>query len=168
MTWEDIDWDTGAITINKTTQYIKGVGIREKETKTVNGDRKIYVSNTTLKILKKFKKQQEILKLKLGNKWQGSNRIFTTDFGGDMHPDTPSKIFEKIIKKYGLRKIKFHALRHTSISLMIREGVQSQIISRKAGHSGIQITHSIYSDFFDDEFQQTANVMDNILNYKAN
>ena len=46
--------------------------------------------------------------------------------------------------------------------------LQAQIISRKAGHSGIQSTHSIYSDFFDDEFQQTANVMDNILNYKAN
>ena len=85
-----------------------------------------------------------------------------------MHPDTPSKIFQKIIKKYSLRKITFHSIRHTSISLLIREGIQAQIISRKAGHSGIQITHSIYSDFFDDEFQQTANVMDNILNYKAN
>ena len=107
-------------------------------------------------------------KLKLGSKLKNSNQVFTTDFGGSMHPDTPSKIFEKIIKKYGLRKIKFHALRHTSISLMIREGVQSQIISRKAGHSSIQVTHSFYSNFFDDEFQKAATVMDHILTSKAN
>ena len=50
---------------------------------------------------------------------------------------------------------------------MIREGVQAQIISRKAGHSSIQVTHDFYSDFFDDEFQKAAYVMDNILNSKA-
>lgn len=166
--WNDISFKTGSLTINKTTQYVKNKGIIVKETKSLNSDRKIYISPTTIRILKKYKVEQEMQKLKLGSKWENSNQVFTTDFGGSMHPDTPSKIFEKIIKKYGLRKIKFHALRHTSISLMIREGVQSQIISRKAGHSSIQVTHSFYSDFFDDEFQKAADVMDNILNSKVN
>lgn len=135
LTWDDINWKTGAITINKSTQYIRGIGIREKCTKSVNGDRHLYLSSITLNILKKYQREQEALRFKLGSKWEGSKRIFTTEFGGDMHPDTPSKIFLKIKEKYGLRKIKFHALRHTSISLMIREGVQAQIISKKAGHS---------------------------------
>lgn len=167
LTWDDISFKTGSLTINKSSQYVRNKGIVIKETKSLNSDRKIYISPTTINILRKYKVEQEKHKFKLGSKWENSNQVFTTDFGGSMHPDTPSKIFEKIIKKYGLRKIKFHALRHTSISLMIREGVQSQIISRKSGHSSIQVTHAFYSDFFDDEFQRAADVMDNILNSKA-
>ena len=34
LTWEDINLDTGEIVINKTTQYVSGVGIYEKSTKT--------------------------------------------------------------------------------------------------------------------------------------
>ena len=43
---------------------------------------------------------------------------------------------------------------------MISKGVQSQIISRKVGHSSVQITDKIYSHFFEDEFKAVANVMD--------
>ena len=163
LTWEDVDFKNGFIKVNKITQYIKELGIYEKETKNSTSDRKIYVSDTTLNILKQFKKEQLELKLKLGNKWGNSKRIFTTDYGADMHPDTPSKILEKIIEKYNLKRINFHALRHTSVSLMISKGIQIQIISKKAGHSSVQVTDSTYSHFFDSEFKKCASVMDNIL-----
>lgn len=83
-------------------------------------------------ILKKYKEEQESKKLQLANKWKDTKRVFTGEYGGEMQPNRPSKIFDSIIKKYGLKKIKFHALRHTSISLMISKGKQLQIISRKA------------------------------------
>lgn len=37
------------------------------------------------------------------------------------------------------------------------------IISRRAGHSNIAITHSIYSHFFDSGFKKVADKMDNFL-----
>ena len=163
LTWEDIDLKNGTIQINKITQYLPKLGIYEKETKNSTSDRKIYISDTTTKLLKQYKKEQMELKLKLGNKWGKSKRVFTTDYGFDMHPETPSKIFKSIIEKYNLKKIKFHALRHTSISLMISKGIQTQVISKKAGHSSVQITHSTYSHFFDDEFKKCADEMDSIF-----
>ena len=36
----------------------------------------------------------------LGSKWINTNRVFTTDYGGDMHSDTPTKIMDQIIAKY--------------------------------------------------------------------
>lgn len=104
----------------------------------------------------------------LGFKWQGSKRIFTTDYGSDIHPDTPSKILDKIINKYGLKKITFHGLRHTNVILMIDKGIQTQIISRKVGHSSVQTTDRIYSHFFEDEFKNVPNVMEEFLTVKAN
>ena len=167
LTWEDIDFNKKTLRINKSVQYTKELGIFEKATKTQTSDRIIYISDITISILKQFRKEQLEKQMKLANKWEKSKRIFTTNFGGDMHPDTPSKILEKIIKKYELKRISFHGLRHTSISLQISSGIQSQIISKRAGHSSITTTHSIYSHFFENEFQDVANKMNNILSLNA-
>jgi len=148
--------------INKTTQYIDK-HIFEKTTKTENSDRVNYITKTTIEILKKYQEEQLEKNLQLGSKWNRTNRVFTTYFGGDIHPDTPTKILDKIIKKYHLKRITFHGLRHTIVSLMIAKGIQTQIISRKVGHSSVQVTDRIYSHFFDDEFKNVSNVMDDVF-----
>lgn len=84
-----------------------------------------------------------------------------------MYPDTPTTILYGIIKKYNLKRITFHGLRHTNVTLMISKGIQVQIISRKVGHSSVQTTDRIYSHFFEDEFKDVANVMNDFLTVKA-
>ena len=167
LTWADVDFETGRVQINKTTQYAYGK-IFEKGTKTANSERINYISKTTLELIKKWQKEQLKQKMILGSKWQGSKRIFTIDYGSDIHPDTPSKILDKIINKYGLKKITFHGLRHTNVTLMIANGIQTQIISRKVGHSSVQTTDRVYSHFFEDEFKNVPNVMEEFLTVKAN
>ena len=162
LTWDDIDLDTGKVVINKVTQY-SDKHIYEKETKSVNSDRVNFINQNTIEILKKYKAEQQEKQLKLGSKWIKTNRVFTTDFGGNIHPDTPTKIYQNIVKKYNLRYITFHGLRHTGISHMIQRGYQTQIISRKVGHSSVQVTDTYYSHFFEDEFKQAANSMDDIF-----
>ena len=167
LNWNDIDFEKGTININKATQYVSGYGTFEKSTKSDTSNRIIYIAHTTIDILRKYKVAQYEQRLLLGNKWKGSERVFTTDIGEDMHPDRPYKILKHIIKKYDLKDITFHGLRHTSVSLQIASGIQMQIISKRAGHSNISITHNIYSHFFDSEFKEVANRMDNFLNAKT-
>lgn len=167
LTWNDIDFNKSTININKSTQYLKDYGIFEKDTKTPTSNRIINISKTTLDILKKYQKQQLENKMRLGTKWQNSKRVFTTDYGADMHPDTPSQILERIIKRHNLKRITFHGLRHTSISLQISSGIQTQIISKRAGHSNVTVTHNTYSHFFDNEFKDVANKMDTFLNLQV-
>lgn len=167
LTWNDIDFKKSTININKATQYIPGYGSFEKYTKSDTSNRIVYITPSTLQILKKYKIEQDKQRLLLGDKWQQSQRVFTTNYGGDMHPDTPSKILDKIIKKYNLKRISFHGLRHTSISLQISSGIQSQIISKRAGHSSVSITHNIYSHFFDSGFKEVADKMDNFLHVQS-
>lgn len=167
LTWNDIDFVNATININKATQYVSGYGTFEKTTKSDTSNRIVYITPTTLELLKKYKTEQDKQKLLLGDKWQGSQRVFTTDYGEDMHPDRPYKILKHIIKKYDLKDITFHGLRHTSISLQISSGIQAQIISKRAGHSNVSITHSIYSHFFDSGFKEVADKMDNFLHSKT-
>ena len=44
----------------------------------------------------------------------------------------------------------------------------TQIISRKVGHSSVQTTDRVYSHFFEDEFKNVPNVMEEFLAVKAN
>lgn len=84
LNWTDIDFQTGRVQINKTTQSANGK-IFEKGTKTTNSERINYISKTTLEILKKWQKEQLKQKMLLGSKWQGSNLVFTSDYGADIH-----------------------------------------------------------------------------------
>ena len=167
LTWHDIDFEKRTIDINKATQYVSGHGTFEKSTKSDTSNRIVYITPTTIQVLKKYKTEQDKQKLLLGDKWQKSERVFTTDYGEDMHPDRPYKILKHIIKKYSLKDITFHGLRHTSISLQISSGIQAQIISKRAGHSNVSITHNIYSHFFDNGFKEVADKMDNFLQAKS-
>lgn len=166
LEWEDIDFEKGIISVNKTTQYVAGVGSFEKGTKENKGhtsDRNIYISKTTKEILLKYRTEQYELKFMLGNKWIESKKIFTTDYGADMHPNTPSAILTRILKKHKLDYLNFHGLRHTSISLQIEQGVQPQIISKRAGHSNLNTTHNIYSHFFESSFEGVPEKIDVFL-----
>lgn len=167
ITWNDIDFEKGIININKATQYVSGYGSFEKGTKTETSNRTFNIAPTTIQILKKYKLGQDKQKLFLGSKWENSNRVFTTETGGDMYPNTPYKILKHIIKKYELKDITFHGLRHTSISLQISKGIQAQIISKRAGHSNVSVTHSIYSHIFDNGFKEVATEMDDFLKIKS-
>lgn len=167
LTWNDVDLKTGRVQINKTTHYAYQE-IYEEGTKTANSERVNYISQITIDVLKQWKKEQLQQQMLMGSKWEGSKRILTTDYGADIHPDTPTKIFQKIIKKYNLKRITFHGIRHTTVSLMIRKGIQPQLISRKVGHSSVQTTDRIYSHFFEDQFKDVPNVMDDLISIKAN
>ena len=107
LTWDDIDFKTGKVVINKSLQYAYGKTY-EKETKTENSNRVNFISKNTINVLKKYQKEQLERKMLLGSKWIDTNRVFTTEFGGDMHPDTPTKLLDHIISKYYLKRITFH------------------------------------------------------------
>jgi integrase len=51
--------------------------------------------------------------------------------------------FEKCLKLAGLPKIRFHDLRHTFASLMIRKGKSMKFVQQMLGHSSIKMTRWI-------------------------
>ena len=64
------------------------------------------------KLLSNHRLFQNIERLKLGDRWQNTNYIFTTYEGGAMHPDTITSWFRKFIIKHNLPRVSVHSLRH--------------------------------------------------------
>ena len=62
-----------------------------------------------------------------------------------LRPNYVTKHFEWLIRKYGLRKIRFHDLRHTTASLLLANGVPMKQIQVWLGHSNFSTTADIYA-----------------------
>ena len=61
-----------------------------------------------------------------------------------MDPTNLWKKFKKSLKKAGLVDFRFHDLRHTSASLMLNNGVDIFVASKRLGHAKSSITLDVY------------------------
>lgn len=163
LEWVDVDFERSTIEIRQTSQYLPGKGIFTKEPKNEGSSRLIAVSASVMALLKQHKAAQAEDRLKAGDLWQGSRRLFTTWDGKDMFPDTISNWFPKFLARNSLPHIPFHALRHTSATLLIAEGVNLKSVSRRLGHSSVSTTGDIYAHALRSVDQEAAAKLDNLF-----
>ena len=62
-----------------------------------------------------------------------------------VRPDVFSAAFAKAIRRMDLRQIRFHDLRHTHATHLLRAGVHPKVVSERLGHSRVAITLDTYS-----------------------
>lgn len=165
LEWSDIDFDSGFLQINKSNQYIPDKGSFDKKPKTATSNRTISIPKTVLLLLKEHKKQQIEERLKCGELWEDSNKILTQWNGKAMFHDTPSKWFNKLLKKNDLPRLKFHELRHTHATLMISQGVDIATVSKRLGHSKISVTADIYTHAIDRFDREVSDKLENLFSY---
>lgn len=164
LRWTDIDFKTNTIKITKSLKVVKGV-VDEATTKTDSSKREIIISNTTMEILKEYKKWQDSIIAKKGKSWNNENRVFTSKDGNYIYPTTCDHTIKKIVKKYNLAPISFHELRHTSASILIYKGINPKAVSERLGHASTDITMEIYSHVFDVTKKASANIFDEVLSF---
>ena len=80
-----------------------------------------------------------------GGKAGNGNFVFCHSDGSPLDPDLVTQAFERMAKRSGLPKFRFHDLRHTHASLMLSQGIHPKIVSERLGHSSIGITIDLYS-----------------------
>ena len=166
LEWGDIDFANNMITVCRSSQYVAGKGIFTKETKTETSDRTIKLPAQAFELLREYKKWQIEERMKMGDRWQESNRIFTQHDGSPIHPDSITSSFRKFIAKTDLPKITIHSLRHTNITLMIAAGVPLRTVSFRAGHAQTSTTINLYSHAINTSDELAAEVLEDILKPK--
>jgi integrase len=72
------------------------------------------------------KKQQEAERMKLGSAWANTGLVFTTRTGMPIEPRNLVRSFVRIRDSHGIRKIRLHAIRHTTASLLKDLGVPAR------------------------------------------
>ncbi|MCL6612470.1 MAG: site-specific integrase [Peptococcaceae bacterium] len=166
LEWPDVNFETNTITVSRASQYLPEKGTFSKDPKNETSIRVIATPESVMALLKQYKAHQNEERLKVGDLWKGSNRLFTTWDGRPMHPDTISSWFPKFLARHNLPHIKFHAMRHTSATLLIAEGIPLKNVSARLGHADTRTTDKIYAHALVSVDKKAAQAMDNILTGK--
>lgn len=145
LRWSDIDMNTGVLTINKTSKYLVGTGIIEDDTKNSSSRRSFKIPPELIPLLREYHVWQQERRLRMGDRWEDSGRIFTTITGAPMRPDTLSSTFHRWIEKSDLPPVHLHSLRHTNATLLIANGTNIQTVSKRLGHSTSSTTSRVYA-----------------------
>lgn len=162
LEWKDIDLDAGIITINRVSQYLKG-GITAGTPKTTQSQRSLKVPDEIVDLLKWYKREQAQERLKVGDKWQNTDRLFTKWDGTPMYPNTPGEWFKSFCKKYNLKYVTVHSFRHLNATLLISNGVDIKTVSKALGHSQTSTTLNIYAHSFAEQQARASEAIANAL-----
>ncbi|AVZ76215.1 integrase [Streptomyces lunaelactis] len=62
-----------------------------------------------------------------------------------MDPTNLTRTFTALLRKAGLRRIRFHDLRHSTATLLLEQGVELVVIKELLGHAHIDVTATVYA-----------------------
>lgn len=141
LTWDCIDFQSGLLSIKQSAYKPKGEDTKNKAPKTKGSVRTIAIPESVLALLQEYRKEQIKEQMRLGDAWQGGNWLFTQWDGKQMNPMTPTKQFEKFLKRHGIPHRKFHALRHTSATLLLANGTDIKTVGKRLGHTQLATTN---------------------------
>lgn len=145
LEWDDVDFEKRTYRINKTLLYTAERGIYDETPKSKASIRELPASELTMKAFREMKNHQTRNRLLHGDAWKGCEKIFTTEDGAKMNPDSLTGWFSDFAKKNGFsEKLHIHSLRHTNATLLLNEGTDIATVSKMLGHNNVTTTQNIY------------------------
>ncbi len=145
LPWKDVDVYLAQLSVTRTLHRLSSKGFIFGKPKTAKSRRTIALPPTVCILLRQLKERQIAERLLLGLRLQDDDLVFSKPDGKPLDPSTITHTFRKVLKKAGLPTLRFHDLRHTHASLMLKQGIHPKIVSERLGHSSIGITLDTYS-----------------------
>lgn len=143
LRWKDLDTEDSSISIVQTLSH-DGKTLKTG-TKTKAGMRKVHLPLETLQILQKHKRLIELEKKQNSPLYTDNDLIVCTTVGTPVIPRNLMRSYYRLISNAKLTKIRFHDLRHTHATLLLKQGVNPKIVAERLGHADIRITLDTYS-----------------------
>ena len=167
LKWSAIDFEQNALTIKHTVTSCnldgKHILVESDTTKTKSSMRTLPLVKPVrerLIVLKQEQKENRRLCGRSYNK-EYSEYICVNQVGDLIKPNYVTEFFPKLLEENGLRRIRFHDLRHTCASLLLANGVPMKQIQEWLGHSDFSTTANIYAHL---DYTSKLNSADALLN----
>jgi integrase len=164
LTWDDVDTDTGLVTVSKTVQFSRQAGDdhRPGPTKTRSARRTVRIEGPALSALDDQRQRCAALEV-LAPDWVERNLVFPAERGGYLAPSGAfRRDFHALLSKAGCPRIRFHDLRHTA-GLFLTRSVGLVVASRILGHASPMITAALYGHSQQQDFEKASSAMAGIL-----
>jgi len=153
LKWKHVDLAKGFISVEQSVSCPKAHGSETEPRikfliqppKTKKSIRKIPLPFDVIKVLKAVQAQQR--EFKGGNviDLTGEEFVFAWPDGRMVDPRFLTKHFKKLIRRFKLKNVHLHCLRHSYASMLLENGEDLKIIQENLGHTDIKITSNIYT-----------------------
>jgi integrase len=142
LRWHDVDLIRKKISVNQTLEHD---GKEFGTPKTESSIRPITIDDNTVKVLENHRSFLLAEKDANPTMYVDLDLVNCTKIGTPCKPRDLDKVWNRLQFQSGLKRIKFHALRHTHASLLLMINEHPKVVSERLGHSSIQITLDLYS-----------------------
>jgi integrase len=147
LKWQDIDWERGTVSIQRTLRKGPTGQWEYGETKRAGSRRLIRLQNWVIERLKGLRESQLENPTVDPEEWpEAVDLIFVTEWGRPVNVNSlVYKHFKPILKRAGLPNIRLYDLRHTAATLGLIVGVSPKVVSEQLGHTSVAFTLDVYS-----------------------
>lgn len=163
LRWDDIDLDNRVAVIRHSALCERLDSFQISDTKTRTSRRAIrlpeYVATVLQARLDLLKERRKTL----GKSYNALDLVCFRETGQPYTSNVLQHQYKKLLQSAGLPDIRFHDLRHTNATLMLRNGIPAKVVSSMLGHSSIQLTMDTYSHVLPDMQEGAADAMDKLL-----
>jgi integrase len=165
LKWQDVDLEAGTLGIQRTlTRHGGKVALGEPKTK--KSRRTIYLTEAATRVLGAHLERQLEEIERSGDAYGDQGLVFTTEAGTLINPSNlRQRSFTPLLKRAGLRQIRFHDLRHTCATLLLSRNVHPKYVQELLGHATIAVTLDTYSHLIPGMGTHTARAMEEALTY---
>ena len=151
LKWDAIDFERGTISVIRTVTTItvegKQMEIEQQSAKTKSSLRTLPLIGSFREYFLQVKEAQELNKQVCGNCYnhEYDGFVFVDELGERMRANYLTSAFPKFLEDHGLRRMRFHDLRHSCASLLLANVVPLKHIQEWLGHSDFTTTANIYA-----------------------
>lgn len=144
--WSRIDWEKKTVLLDtKIVEYkVNGEKVVEpvEEMKNKSSRRTLPLPEPVLEMLTEEKEKQALCRKMFKGSYNRKydDYVCVNELGELIKPSYVTQHFSDLLKKYGLRHIRFHDLRHTFASILIGQDVPLINVSNFLGHSDLSTT----------------------------
>ncbi len=160
--WSDLDLAKGTLAVCQSLEQTKA-GLKFKAPKTRRGRRVIALPHLLTTALRQHKAKQAALRLRMGAAYIDQDLICASPDGSPRSPGGFGSGFVKFISGLDIPRVRFHDLRHSHATQLLRQGVHPKIVSERLGHSTIGITLDTYSHVLPGMQEDAAKKIDTAL-----
>ena len=161
--WSDIDFSASTLFVAQSLEETKEGGLRFKIPKG-RKRRSMAIPALLMEALVKHRVEQEKQRLQLGEHYHHDlDLIIGRIDGSPVTPSTFSSAYAQFSESIGLKGLRFHDLRHSHASQLLRQGTSVKAVQERMGHANASITLNTYAHVMSGDDQKAVDILESRL-----